>query len=818
MSATAVLLHPPDRRLFADDITFQVDVSRTYRNKEGYDAGGYKLNISFQTESHTGASFIDDVIQQGWPYTMVHQKRSPEETGAAARKVVTPKHIENFVSSQLLTGDDDSKTPGVIDWWWRDPFFSRYGWFFAESVNSVTGEAEKGHPTLLFDEPITDPALYKDCLRAFCFAYPRLDHLTNIDRTIYNAQEARVHILGNICPFPVFEQEILTPWRIAEAEKRAAIEAEQARRLAAHNGNGHAASSNHLHAYLAGYTRWMFDKVASKHKGDNRNMAIYWAGRTIAGIEATPWARLYLDAVGDVHGRIVDAAAANGYLAEYAHNDPVEVVRIFERGRAAGGEPLDEPEARPMPVTVSRGANGAAPGTAVTQVAATSGFRLDDTGNAERFNSQHGDKVRYDHTRGKWLLYNRQYWEADETGQVDQLAKVTVRSLYDEAARAAAAGNDNLAAELSKSARTSGSASKRAAMLTLVKSEPPIAITHKELNRDPYLVACTNGTIDLRTGQLRPADPADLITRCLPVAYDPAASCPLWLAFLGRIMPETANRVFLQKAVGVALSGDMVQSLFFLYGMGANGKSTFVETILSLLGEYAAKTNAETLLQQDRRGVPNDVAALVGKRLVVASELPDGRRLNESQVKDLTGGDSITARFLNQEFFTFRPEFKLWMYGNHKPVITGTDDGIWRRIRLIPFTVQIPESEQDSQLAVKLRAELPGILAWAVEGWRLYQAEGLNPPADVTQATAAYRSESDALGQFLDDCTIEGQGYIVGSSGLYKVYSEWTATNGMGTLSNVRFARALQERGFTKEREMGGVFWHGLGLLTADSM
>lgn len=816
MSETAVLHHPPGGRLFADSITFQVDVSRTYRNKEGYDAGGYKLNTSFRTESHTGASFIDDVIRQGWPYTMVHLKRSPEETGAAARKVVTPKHIENFVSSQLLTGDDDSKLPGVIDWWWRDPFFSRYGWFFAESVNSVSGEAEKGHPTLLFDRPITDPALYKDCLRAFCFAYPRLDHLTNIDRTIYNAQEARVHILGNVCPFDVFEREILTPWRIAEAEKLAAIEAEQARRLAAHNGNGHAASSNHLHAYLFGYARWTFDKVASKRKGDNRNMAIYWAGRAIAGIEATPWAGPYLDALGDVAGRIVDAAAVNGYLAEYAHNDPAEVVRIFERGRAAGGEPLDEPEARPMPVTVSPGANGAAPGAATSQphTIKTTGFRLDDTGNAERFVAQHGANVRYVHTWGKWLVWNGQYWTEDETGQVDQLAKVTARGIYDEAAGAAAAGNDNLAAELSKWARTSGSAPRRAALLTLAQSEPPIAITHHVLNVDPYLVACTNGTIDLRTCQLRPSDRADLITRCLPVAYDLAASCPLWLAFLGRIMPDPDNRQFLQKAAGVALSGVTLQSLFFLYGAGANGKSTFVETVLSLLGEYAAKTSAETLLMQDRTGrIPNDLAALVGKRLVIASELPDGRRLNESQVKDLTGGDSITARFLNQEFFTFNPEFKLWMYGNHKPVITGTDDGIWRRIRLIPFTVQIPENEQDGQLAVKLRAELPGILAWEVQGWRLYQAEGLNPPADVTQATAAYRSESDALGQFLADCTIQAETFTVGSADLYAAYTTWTAANGMGALSSVRFARALQERGFTKQKTRVGAVWSGLGLL-----
>lgn len=281
-------------------------------------------------------------------------------------------------------------------------------------------------------------------------------------------------------------------------------------------------------------------------------------------------------------------------------------------------------------------------------------FRLDDTGNAERFVHQHGDNVRYVHTWGKWFMWNGQYWCEDETRQVDLLAKATARSIYAEATAAATAGNDDLADKLAKWARASGSAAKRAAMLSLAQSEKPIAITHRALNADPYLVACKNGTVDLRTCQLRAADRADLITKCLPVEYDPAATCPLWLSVLQRIMPNEASRGFMQRGAGVSLSGLTVKTLFFLHGDGDNGKSTFVELLLALFGDYATKTDAETLLTQDRRSIPNDVAALVGKRLVIASELPDGRRLNESRVKDLTGGDTISARFLNKEFFTFK--------------------------------------------------------------------------------------------------------------------------------------------------------------------
>lgn len=440
----------------------------------------------------------------------------------------------------------------------------------------------------------------------------------------------------------------------------------------------------------------------------------------------------------------------------------------------------------------------------------------DDTGNAERFVAQHGENVRYVHTWGRWLLWAGTHWMADDTGRVHQLAKQTARQIYGEAAAAAAAGNDAGANTLAKWARASGSASRRAAMLTLAQSEPPIAITHENMDQNPLLVACANGTIDLATGDLRPSNRADLITRALPVPYDPAATCPMWHEFLKRIMPDAVMRDFLQRAVGVTISGQPLQALVFLYGNGANGKSTFMETLLALFGDYATKTRAETLLTNERGGnVPNDVAALVGKRLVVASELSEGRRLNEALVKDLTGGDTISARFLRQEFFNFRPQFKLWMYGNHKPVITGTDDGIWRRILLVPFAVQIPQAEQDRGLPDRLRAELPGILAWAVAGWQQYQTAGLNPPTAVSSATDGYRSESDVLGQFLAECTIQGDGLRAAGGDLYNCYKTWTEENGLGTLSNPKFARQLMDRGFskgaptTRERRI----WQGIGIL-----
>ncbi len=443
-------------------------------------------------------------------------------------------------------------------------------------------------------------------------------------------------------------------------------------------------------------------------------------------------------------------------------------------------------------------------------------FQPDDTGNAERFVARHGDDVRYDHSTGAWLIWAGTHWRRDDDGEVQRLAKETARSIFDDVPKAAGAGHDELAVKLAKWARASAAESRRNSMLNLAQTERPIALTHDRLDTRALLLNCRNGTLDLATGALRPHDREDLLTCVLPVEYDPAAVAPTWDAFLRRITNGDGDlAAFLARAAGYTLSGSTAeQCLFFLYGHGANGKSTFIETILALLGDLGHKARAQVLMQDERGRVPNEIAALAGKRLVVASELADGGRLNEGMVKDLTGSDTMSARFLYGEPFTFRPAFKLWLYGNHKPVITGTDDGIWRRVRLIPFAVQIAEEERDPGLPDKLRAELPGILAWAVRGWRDYQTHGLRTPAVVATATAEYRADSDTLGLFLAERCVTGVDKSAGATDLYNAYTEWATVNGLRALSNVRFGRALGGRDFAKERTTGGRWtYRGIGLL-----
>ena len=446
-------------------------------------------------------------------------------------------------------------------------------------------------------------------------------------------------------------------------------------------------------------------------------------------------------------------------------------------------------------------------------------FKLDDTGNAERFVSQHGDDVRYDHSTGHWLIWTGTHWRRDDDGGAQRRAKVTARAIYEEAAAAAMSGNDDLADKRAKWARASAAEARRNAMLNLARAELPVAVTHDRLNTHDLLVNVRNGTLDLATGQLRAHDRGDLLTYVLPVSYDPAAVCPTWERFLERITNGDGDLAdFLGRAVGYTLSGlTTEQCLFFLYGRGANGKSTFVETVMALLGDLGHKARAQVLMLAERGRVSNEVAALAGRRLVVTSELSDGGRLDEGLVKDLTGGDTMSARFLYGEPFSFRPTFKLWLYGNHKPTIAGTDDGIWRRVRLVPFTVQIPEEERDAALPGKLRAELPGILAWAVRGWQDFQRQGLGAPSAVTEATAEYRAESDTLGQFLAECCHMAQGATAQGGELYAAYTTWAAQNGLRRpLSNKRFGGALRERGYKSDRNNRGIYWLGVGLLATD--
>lgn len=323
-----------------------------------------------------------------------------------------------------------------------------------------------------------------------------------------------------------------------------------------------------------------------------------------------------------------------------------------------------------------------------------------------------------------------------------------------------------------------------------------------------------NGTVDLRTGELRPHRREDLITRLAPVEYDPDAEAPLWEAFLRRIMDGNEDLIrFLQRAVGYSLTGDTSEQCFFLlYGTGANGKSTFLEAIRAMLGDYAQQADFGTFLVQNRDGPRNDVARLVGARFVSAVEVESGRRLSETLVKQLTGNDRVVARFLYREHFEFVPTFKLWLAANHKPVIRGADHAIWRRIKLIPFQVTIPPEDRDRQLAARLRAELPGVLAWAVRGCLEWQQYGLGEPPEVTEATNEYRAEMDPLGPFFGERCVLHPNARAYAGELYAGYAAWCEQAGERPMSQREFGLRLQERGFERRIVRGRVVWVGLGL------
>ncbi|MBI5583487.1 MAG: hypothetical protein HY892_06665 [Deltaproteobacteria bacterium] len=393
--------------------------------------------------------------------------------------------------------------------------------------------------------------------------------------------------------------------------------------------------------------------------------------------------------------------------------------------------------------------------------------------------------------------------------------KNTVSRVYAEAAKST---NGDRRKAVAKFALSSESEAKRKAAIASSQSEPGIPVLPDDLDRDHWLFNVLNGILDLRTGQLIPHDPGHLISKLASVYFLPEATCTTWEKFLFRVMNGNERLIsYLQKAVGYTLTGDTSeQVLHFLYGLGANGKTTFVDTVITMLGDYAKQTSTETIMVKKMTGgIPNDLAGLKGARLASAQEVESGQRLAESLVKQVTGGGVISARFLHGEFFNFKPEFKLWIDGNSKPIIRGGDYAIWRRIRLIPFTVQIPPEEQDRRLSEKLRGELPGILNWCLAGCLAWQKEGLTPPDEVKAATENYRDEMDIIGQFIMERCLTGPGYQVTAKNLYAVFVDWSESQGeKRPISQQSFGMRLTERGYEKRRGTGGKwFWEGLGII-----
>jgi putative DNA primase/helicase len=441
----------------------------------------------------------------------------------------------------------------------------------------------------------------------------------------------------------------------------------------------------------------------------------------------------------------------------------------------------------------------------------TGSHNLTDMGNAARLVALHGRDLLYSYKWGSWLVWDGMRWLKDDGDEIERRAKDVARSIYAEASRVE---DKDLRKAIADHAKKTEGEAKRRAMIASAQCELPVNI--EDLDRDPWLLNVLNGTLNLKTGKLHPHRREDRTTKLAPVAFDPEAEAPTWWKFLRRIMGDNLDLInFLQKAVGYALTGSTrEQCLFILYGLGENGKSTFLETIKELLGDYAQDTNTETFMLKKNQTIPNDIAALRGARFVKAVEVEGNRRMAEVLIKQMTGGDTLSARFLHQEFFSFKPAFKIFLGVNHKPMIRGTDWAIWRRIRLIPFTVQIPKIEQDKDLPEKLKAELPGILTWALEGCLAWQDDGLDPPEEVEKATQEYREEMDALGEWLAECCIVAPGASDPAKDLYNSYVEWAEANGeKRPLSQRIFGGSLRERGFQQGKSTGGArLWYGIRL------
>jgi putative DNA primase/helicase len=438
------------------------------------------------------------------------------------------------------------------------------------------------------------------------------------------------------------------------------------------------------------------------------------------------------------------------------------------------------------------------------------GYNLTDLGNARRLVHRHGRNLRYCWLWRKWLVWDGKRWVKDDTGEVYRLAKETVSSIYQEAA---AAPNDEARKELGKHATRSEAGARIKEMVDLARSDVPVM--PDELDASPGLLNTESGTIDLRTGELREHRREDLMTKIAPTKYRPDAAAPTWEAFLERVLPGEDLRAFVQRAVGYSATGDTSEQCIFInHGGGANGKSTFQEAIAAALGDYAMRAPTEMLLAKRSDGVPNDVARLKGARFVSASETEEGRRLAESRIKDLTGQDTITARFMKAEWFDFAPTHKLWLSTNHKPEIRGTDAAIWRRIRLVPWAVTIPPAEQDKKLPIALRHELAGILAWVVRGCLLWRREGLQAPDEVRKATGEYRAEMDVLAGFLVECCELDTGHWEYAKDLYECYKRWCDENGERPEPQRKFGGRLGERGFQRDRggSRGAGIWRGVRL------
>jgi putative DNA primase/helicase len=436
-------------------------------------------------------------------------------------------------------------------------------------------------------------------------------------------------------------------------------------------------------------------------------------------------------------------------------------------------------------------------------------FRLTELGNAERIAYEYGHVIKYVSDMG-WLIWDGKRWKLDTKKEIERITAKVLRSLYK--------------SEDETETKWARMCERRNIRMNSIKDLMPLVPGEREdFDRHKYLFNIENGIVDLKTGKLLPHDREQRLTKITNVVFDENAKCPEWLNFLEQIFQGDKELIeYMQRLIGYSLTGEITEQIMvFLIGGGSNGKSTFINTIKDLMGEYGKQAKSDTFIKKKETGANNDIARLVGARFVSAIESEDGEQLSESFVKQITGGEPVLARFLRQEYFEFIPEFKVFFTTNHKPVIKGVDEGIWRRVRLVPFNLQLPKEKRDKKLPEKLSLEMPGILNWVIEGCLKWQQTGLNDPKVVMKATSEYKEDMDILGPFLYECCFVPMidEVKIEAKEIFEVYQNWCFKAGEFALKNRAFYRAMETKGFKKQKgAKNKVYIHGVTLKEREVM
>lgn len=431
-------------------------------------------------------------------------------------------------------------------------------------------------------------------------------------------------------------------------------------------------------------------------------------------------------------------------------------------------------------------------------------WRLTDLGNAKRFTNIIKDEIRF--CNGRWYIWDGTRLEEDELQRIYLYAQKVIDQLKSEAKSTIDKEERN---KIWKHMLQLESLNRILSMIKLTESQEEIAVAMEELDRNQFLFNCANGILD-SDGRIKPHAFEEMITKISTVNINPRATAPAWEKFLNEIIPDKEIQEFLQRAVGYSMTGSIVeQVLFFAYGTGSNGKSTFFHTMSKIFGDYFNQLPVESLMAGKNDQHPTVLADLRGVRFCLASEPEDGRRFNEGLLKQITGGEKIVARRMREDFFKFESTAKLWVMGNHKPNIRGTDHAIWRRIRLIPFTITIPKEKQDKDLWEKLDAEVEGILMWCVRGLLEWMKRGLDAPKGILLATEQYREEMDVMQEFINDELETCIGNWELHSDIYARYAELTQKANERLISSRAFIQKMREKGYKDARKTANQLYWG---------